>query len=942
MVRMNKLGSASLRLAMVALFWLATTSEYLAVTPAFGQDAPSKSEPPADPETLKKLIERINKLEAEVDRLKKVEPVERPVGEPQMMAMLDVAHMGMFFAQNSQTRYLVLHVMIANPTNRNYELPVDQVVAEIDGEERTLKDLPSNLLNFSVPYGRQTVQISAMKAPKNKSWKLPAGSPTGIWLVYHGIPLGNTAPKCKLKLKLGDVTKEIDVNQSQRAQLALDVQRIGPRQSLALISIGGYLNTFNATSLVEELDKIVEQKVARVVIRWSDAAPPPERQLVDWLNNSAAGVNTNANQFQLLPVIPASIRELHLVEYSSSEDGSGRGNGGNVLRTTAQKKIHKTATEAVGAALRSAFLALPKDELLAEIKSGNQLTRAAALSYGGGRLDESELPQIFGWVEDKDPEMQKAALQALSHFGEPAAVDKLVLYAKRNVEPISTSAIESLAGSRFGNAHEALLALLKNEPIESRRKIVKLLAKYPRPVWSDTLYEFVTNGANSMDVDSLRALVQVGHPLIIDVLEKALKSSEKPIRDLAFQELAKLGDERSEGLAVNYALSLLEAGPPDATTIQLLSRNKDPRAIPLLLKQLDANHDHSNEINLLLQMGDQSVADTLVQKYSLLNNSEKVQILQGLKLFRHPRFHDLCSEALASGDNQLVTTAATVLKQEGNSDGEKVLIAAIDKQKAAHLLANIMNALAEYGTPTAREALIKARDSGDKNKKSYAKEALRNLYQRSPGFQYVFQGYNMRRAEKDSEALEAFNMAVKLDPNLPEAFRGRGSLFLKMEKFKEARLDFEKIIELKYEPTDNEIGEFVTGMAIARICDGQLAEGLKFLEENRGKCLDDKIEARVKESKSMFLYNSACAYSRAMEQVDKQTDNPDRATLKDKYRAQAIADLGESFKQGFNDYDWAAKDPDFKFLRSDPDFKKIVEGNTSDKKKSDDKDEDGS
>ena len=82
----------------------------------------------------------------------------------------------------------------------------------------------------------------------------------------------------------------------------------------------------------------------------------------------------------------------------------------------------------------------------------------------------------------------------------------------------------------------------------------------------------------------------------------------------------------------------------------------------------------------------------------------------------------------------------------------------------------------------------------------------------------------------------------------------------------------------------------------------------------------------MKETKWLFHYNAACAYSRAVEQVDKQTDLADRDVLREKYRKQAITDLTESFKQGFDDYDYPVKDPDFKILLDDVDFKKILAG----------------
>ncbi|WP_010585333.1 HEAT repeat domain-containing protein [Schlesneria paludicola] len=901
---------------------LGASSNFLSLCVA--QDAPTKSETTTDPAALKALIDRINKLEGDVERLKQQAPASDTVIEPQILAMLDVAHLAPFYADNSQTRYLALHVMLANTTKQTFTISQDQVIAEIDGEDRKLKELPRQLLNYTIPSGKQHTQIAAVKPPKE--WRLPAGGQTGMWLIYPGLPTGSNVPKCRLKIKLGETTKEINVNELQRAQLSLDVQRIGPRECLALLTIGGSMNTFNAGAFVDELDALVEKKVARVVVRWNEGATPPDQPTMQWLMTAAVGNGGNPNHNANYPVIPAAIREFHLTEFPSGDDAQSR----NGLRPTSPSRVHKTTTESVGAALRTAYLSLPRDELFNEIQKGNPLTRPAALAFGGGRLDVDKLPQIFEWAEDQDPELQKSAIQALSHFGEASAIEKLVYYAKRNVEPISSSAIESLAGSRFGAAHEALLELLKNEPASSKKKIIQVLAKYPRSIWSDTLYEFVTNSSGGADADSIRALIQVGHPQLVDVLERSLKSAEKPIRDQAFQELSKRSDERSEKLAVGYALKALEAGPPDDAVVQLLSRTKDPRAIPMLLKQLDSNHDRVNVINLLMQLGDQEVADRLVQKYSSLNNNEKVQILQGLKAFRHPKFRELCGEALLTNDNQLVTAAATALSQEGHVEGEKFLIAALEKQKPVHLLGNIVNALANYGTATARDALIRARDSGDKNKHTYASQALLTMRQRSPGYQYVYQARTHQQSNQIKEELEAYEMALQLDSELPEAYWGRGELFLKQQKYSAARKDLEKVLELKLDLGERE-GDFITSLAIARICDGQVLEGLKYLEENRGRFVEGTREPRSREKRYFYLYNAACAYSRAFEYVQKQTELPDREALREKYRKQAIVDLTESFQRGFEDYAHAAKDPDFESLREDPEFKKILAGRPSEK-----------
>jgi tetratricopeptide (TPR) repeat protein len=281
----------------------------------------------------------------------------------------------------------------------------------------------------------------------------------------------------------------------------------------------------------------------------------------------------------------------------------------------------------------------------------------------------------------------------------------------------------------------------------------------------------------------------------------------------------------------------------------------------------------------------------------------------------------LCGEALLSNENKLVTTAATSLTNDGHVEGEKLLVAAFEKQKGTPFSRILINALANFATPTARAALIRMRDIVDLKEKDEINRALALLSSRSPGFQFASQGWNHYVNKQFKEANEAYDIAIQLDPVLAEAYLLRGKLFLTREDYGRARKDFEKVLELKFEPKDAEFSEFVTSLAIARVVDGDLAEGLKYLEENR---IEGVRRSQEKGAKGLFHYNAACAYSRAVEQVDKRPDLADRATIREKYRRQAIDDLTESFNEGFNDYDHTANDPDFKYLHDDPDFKKIL------------------
>jgi len=877
-----------------------------------------------DPEALKKLLERIGKLETEVERLKNGQPaqVNAPAKDGQVLTLVDIAHVGMAYAASGQSRYAAIHVTLANTTGQPVTLTREQVSAEIDGEARKLEPIPAGVVNYSFQHGKQSYSLQTMQPAK--SWKVPAGGQNSFWLVYPGLPIATTVPKCKLRLTLGDVTKEVDVNEVQRAVLGLESERIGPRGSLALLTITGTMTAFNTQSLIDEMDRQVALKVARVVLRWSADAPQPDGQILNWLNQATAMLGQPRNGNEQFPAIPGGLREFHLVKFSDN-DGSAdySGNRGN----NTALRIHKSAGEAVGSALRTAYLALPRDELLQEIREGHALTRAAALAYGGGRLDAEHLPQIFQWIEDKDPEVQKAALQALSHFGEPEAVEKLVHYAKRNVEPLSSTAIESLAGSRFGTAHEALLGLLKNEEPESKKRIVQVLAKYPRPIWSETLYEFAADPRAELHLEAVKALAQVGHPKLVEVLETGLKSSDKPLRDFSFQTLANRTDERSEKLAVSYTLTHLKDSPPDGNMVQLLLRTKDARALPLLLEQLEVNKNDRNAVlNLLVQIGDRTVADKLAEKYSSLQTNEKAQVLNGLKQFRHPKFREYAGAALLTNDSSLVSTAANALQQEGNPEGEKLLIEALDKQTTSHLIHNLTNALSNFGTPTARAALLKAKESKDANKKNYATNALLQMRQRSPGFQYIFQAQQRlqtpldkndkdAKAAQEKEALEFYDMAIQLDSQLAEAYAGRGKVMLRQNRLADAGKDFEKALELKLEPDDSEV---ITGLALARVIAGKLEEGIKLVEDNREKHKATKD--------GLYGYNAACVYSRACEYLDGHKDVPDRDKKREDYRRKSLADLAQSIKQGFDDFAWMAEDPDFAALREDADFKKLLAG----------------
>ncbi|HEY4262711.1 MAG TPA: hypothetical protein VGM98_21305, partial [Schlesneria sp.] len=230
-----------------------------------------------------------------------------------------------------------------------------------------------------------------------------------------------------------------------------------------------------------------------------------------------------------------------------------------------------------------------------------------------------------------------------------------------------------------------------------------------------------------------------------------------------------------------------------------------------------------------------------------------------------------------------------------------------------------------FGTPDARAALMKAKSSNDPHKKNYATIALTQIRQRSPGFQYVSQGLqrmqmpidpNDKDAKKQQEkdAMEFFDLALQLDPQIPEAYAGRGKLYLRQEKMAEAGKDFEKAVELNLEPEDSEV---VTGLALSRVVAGRFDDAIKAIEAGR--------EKHKNTPRGLYLYNTACVYSRSMQYLQEHPELPDASKKIEDYKKKALDDLAQSIKQGFPEFDWMAKDPDFKAINNEPKFKKLLE-----------------
>jgi tetratricopeptide (TPR) repeat protein len=852
---------------------------------------------------LAEVLDRLRQVEREVVELKaKQGAVADAPREQKVFAFVESVHLGsVFVGSPTNPRYFAAKVMLVNLTKEAVVLKRDAVKLSFDGQTYPIKNVPDRYQFHSLQIGTQSQQLGKIKlAPETK---IPTGGSSAVWLLFPELPPGNHIPDLSLDLGLGEPRLVVDVNATQRDQLGLAVSRIGPRQSLGVVSLSGALNSVSVGTLVDALDDLAARRVARAVIHFADSASLAEQNLSNWLV-----VNTSTNRQQQgdgqYPPMPLTLKEIHLANVPKDVHG-------NSIRSSypgMTERIHGSRDDAVLKALASTYQYVPREEVARTLESATPVEKAACLVGAGGRLGAEQLPLVLKLSRDDEPVVQKSALAALRHYGEQPAIDRLVEEAKRGAEPLGSAAIESLAASRFAAAHEALLAILGNEPPAMKKRIVKVLAEHPRPVWSDAIYEFVKDSREDLHIAALSALVQVGHPKLLDVLSAALADTNAAYRNHAFGLLAARSDQASESLAIEYSLKALEKEQPSPQMLALLNRVKDRRALPLLLARLKDSNQRGPLIQTLALLGDASTATVLVEKYTTLPGHERAEVLRAVQRLDPKKFRELSRDALLSTDSNLVSAAVQGLQEDGGHEALALMIEMLEKSANPYTWSYLSNALGTIGTPEARAALVKARDSGSDDKRQYARNALQNMMQRSPGYAALLQGWQKSRSKekKWKEALADFGQAVTLDPNLSEAWLARANAYFQLGMYAEGGKDYAKAYEL-----DPFSGEALTGVCIALVVtDGKHEEAVKKVETGREKFGND----------SLFLYNVACVYGRSVEVVAKQPAGEARDKLLAEYRKTGIETLGKAVKGGFKDLDWMKQDPDLASLRELPEF----------------------
>mgnify|MGYP002628089971 CR=1 FL=1 len=863
---------------------------------------------------------------------------------------IDGGYIGTWFTEeDDETRILLLKAVVTNRHEAPITVSRKAWKLSTEGRDRSAIDVPPEIAGVTISVNGERV---AMSDVKTETLKIPPAGNATTWLLFKNLPDSDQIPQMMLTCDVPDVAiVKVDVDETFASRLKLTSQLIGPAKSVALLTIDGALDTVNTGELAQKIDEISATQICRVIVNFGPNAKSPDPGTAGWLRTVAVQSGRAPVVNDNFPPLPATIVDFHIVNFSVPNPNAARALRQLAIRelclngiggSPTSRNSHSELIAAVDSAVAPLCEVLPREELLRSVREGGDATRAAVLRHAAERLVDNNLPLILSLTEDKDLNVAAAAIFALRTSGDARATEKLVEIARarnfaagaeaRSVSEVRrTVAVHSLAGSKYATAHPEVIALLSTNDADDEFLITETsnaIVAHPRPMWSEPLATLMEQSAEKSQVHLIRALAAVGHPRLLTILERCLASSERRLSAEALNILIARKEPAAEQLTSKWMLKSLETSSPSPVLLRFLRQTRDHRAVPLLLRHLnETTTDRSELLTTILTIGDNRIAEQIAADFQKYDANEQLLILKALAEVHSKLFWTLTESIvvkLKTSNDKSLEGIVSLLQQRGGDRSVRLLAdlltrLAADEQHSSRHVAVVCAALASSGTPEARDALrAAARDSTTAS--ATARQSLVQLYQRSPAQRYVAQGAaELQSRKRVTMAMLYLDAAVNVDPELPDARRWRGNAALHIdrptaEQLETARQDFARYVEL--EPDESE-GH--TGLALVLVRQGKVEEGIA-----AGLAVGEKSK-----SDSVYFYNLACIYGRAIEQLESRPDaaTPDQKTRIEQFRSRGVELLQQSIDNGLDDsnLDWMKRDPDLEPIRKSPEFQTLVE-----------------
>ncbi|MBW3543659.1 MAG: hypothetical protein KY476_25695, partial [Planctomycetes bacterium] len=228
-----------------------------------GTEAPSPAEKPVNPNSVAGILQQVDAREAELVRLGLEKQPAAPAAErKELHVLLDPAFLGVYY-DGSPNRFFVARLRLVNRTAKPVEIKGRDIALLADGKTLRLEDIPAQLRGYNFLVGNKGYSLSSAEFNTPEKVAVPAGGTSDVWVVYAKLDKGTKVPAMKLRVPVaeGDV-REIDVNEQAMDVLKRRIELIGPRQAMAIVLIGGEINTINVQDLVNGFEELAAEKVS--------------------------------------------------------------------------------------------------------------------------------------------------------------------------------------------------------------------------------------------------------------------------------------------------------------------------------------------------------------------------------------------------------------------------------------------------------------------------------------------------------------------------------------------------------------------------------------------------------------------------------------------------------------------------------------------------------
>jgi len=812
---------------------------------------------------------------------------------------------------SEETRYAVIRLIVANRGTEELQLKKDKISLQAGGQTFSIGPKLGMLRNMPLQIdwhenGNVRPQ-SQLRTPR--TIKIAAGHAAAFWCIFSGFDPMPAIPQIKLTVDPESGERvDLALNAQQNARLGLTIERLGPRNALAVLTIHGQLNRINSAFLAQQMTAIADRGTSRFLVQWAPQAQPSDDLLFNWLL-SANRSTGEANPLQLqLPPLPA-IRQVLLAEVPKKNEDVEEWE--DVIGTS----ICENSRDAAGLLLKDVYERVDPRVALQEIQAGHPWSRIAAMEIAGGRLPPDALPVLLKLSRNPDSELQQAAILALGMQSQPEAQARLLELALSSDQAVSEFALKGLLRAATPAHRAAVKQLFAQQKLElPRSNVLELLAENYHPDWESQIVQGVLDQDVEVRCQALAILHQIGHPQLNKFCISALSDQDETVREQAFQILIDGTDRTAEQAASTYALQRLQEGHIDESILEFVERTRETKAAPALISAL--KKPDAVRFRLIEVIAEIGTSDHLLQVVEMADELNADETLATLQLVSHLSITTqlkFIRKILATENASVVYPAIELLKTIGNDEALDVLESMLKNNDSANHVDLICMALGEIGTPGAVRRLREFREqsgkSGNVAHLNAATQGLKRWRTRLPGFNFIEAGYVHVASDEEDEAIKAFSMAILINPDLSDAYSSRGNVYLRKNQFKQAGEDFQHAMEL-----DGFDGQAITGCAIVRAIDGEWESAVQLIDEKTAHFPRDRF----------FIYNSACVYSRCVETLKKKESNPERDKQIPRFEQLSLDKLKQALDGGFSDTDWMQRDPDLAAVRELPGFKKLL------------------